>query len=201
MLERQSALAEALGKTGQSGTGGARRLRLGEVRNWTLVQTAAFPSTLADLELSVSAALGVGALPAHIGHAVEAGPRRILKTGPEQFWILAPATDTLAARLQEVVTPAMGAVTPLSHSRSRIFVEGAEAAEVLAKGIPLDFHPTVFAVGQFALTGLHHTPVLVHRTAETRYEIYAMRTFALSVWEWLTDAALPFGYDVEASGQ
>ena len=83
MLERRSALAEALGKTGQSGTGGARRLRLGEVRNWTLVQTAAFPSTLADLELSVSAALGVAALPANIGHVVEAGPRHILKTGPE----------------------------------------------------------------------------------------------------------------------
>jgi sarcosine oxidase subunit gamma len=95
----------------------------------------------------------------------------------------------------------MGAVTSLSHSRSRIFIEGRAAAEVLAKGIPLDFHPTVFTVGQFALTGLHHTPVLVHHSGETRYEIYAMRTFALSVWEWLTDAALPVGFDVEAKGQ
>ena len=49
-----------------------------------------------------------------------------------------------------------------------------------------------------ALTGIHHTPVLVHRTSEQRYEIYAMRTFALSVWEWLSDAALPFGYEIEA---
>ena len=61
---------------------------------------------------------------------------------------LAPATDTLAAQLQEVVTPAMGAVTPLSHSRSRIFIEGDAASEVLAKGIPLDFHASVFTVGQ-----------------------------------------------------
>ena len=53
-------------------------------------------------------------------------------------------------------------------------------------------------VGQFALTGLHHTPVLVLRAAEDRYEIFAMRSFALSVWEWLTDAALPLGYDVVA---
>ena len=197
MLERRSALAEALGKAGQSGPAGAQRLRLGEVRNWTLVQVAGFPSTLADLELSVSAALGVASLPARIGIVVEAGPRRILRTGPEQFWILAPASDTLAARLLEVVTPAMGSVTPLSHSRSRIFIEGGAAGEVLAKGIPLDFHPAVFAVGQFALTGLHHTPVLVHRSGEARYEIYALRTFALSIWEWLTDAALPFGFEVE----
>src|SRR5260370_30244404 len=91
MLERRSALAEALGKTGQSGTGGVGRLRLGEVRNWTLVQIAAFPSTLADLELSVSAALGVAALPAHIGHVVEAGPRPIPKTGPEPISVLPAA--------------------------------------------------------------------------------------------------------------
>jgi sarcosine oxidase subunit gamma len=198
MLERRSALAEALGRAGPAGTGGARRLRLGEVRGWTLVQVTAFASSLAELELSVSAALGATGLPARIGIVVDAGLRRILRTGPEQFWILAPASDTLAARLQAVVAPAMGAVTPLSHSRSRIFIEGDAAGEVLAKGIPLDFHPAVFTVGQFALTGLHHTPVLVHRIAEARYEIYAMRTFALSIWEWLADAALPFGFDVEA---
>jgi heterotetrameric sarcosine oxidase gamma subunit len=197
MLERRSALADVLGKTGPTGTGECRRLRLGEVRGWTLLQVAAFPSSLAELERSVSAALGAAGLPARIGIVVEAGPRRILRTGPEQFWILAPASDALAARLQEVVTPAMGAVTPLSHSRSRIFIEGDAAGEVLAKGIPLDFHPAVFAVGQFALTGLHHTPVLVHRSGESRYEIYAMRTFALAIWEWLADAALPFGFEVE----
>jgi sarcosine oxidase subunit gamma len=199
MLERQSALAEALGGAGRTGSGDRRRLRLGEVRGWSLVQVAAFPATLSELAVSVSAALGIASLPAGIGTAAEAGARRVLKTGPEQFWVLAPAADNLAARLQEVVPPAMGAVTPLSHSRTRIFIEGDAAGETLAKGIPIDFHPEAFAVGQFALTGLHHTPVLVHRTAQARYEIYAMRTFALSVWEWLVDAALPFGYDIEAA--
>jgi hypothetical protein len=48
------------------------------------------------------------------------------------------------------------------------------------------------------LTGLHHTPVLLLRSAQNRYEIFALRTFALSVWEWLTDAALPWGYDITA---
>jgi heterotetrameric sarcosine oxidase gamma subunit len=197
MLERRSALAKALAEGGHGGPAGAGRLRLGEVRGWTLVQAAAFPATLADLASSLAAALGLAGLPARIGIVVEAGPRRILKTGPEQFWILAPAADPLAVRLRQVVTPAIGAVTELSHSRSRIFIEGAAAAEVMARGIPLDFHPAVFAVGQFALTGLHHTPVLVHRSAEARYEIYAMRSFALSIWEWLIDAALPFGFAVE----
>jgi len=55
--------------------------------------------------------------------------------------------------------------------------------------VPLDFHPEVFRVDHFALTGIHHTPVLIHRTAEDRYDIYALRTYAMTVWEWLTDAA------------
>jgi heterotetrameric sarcosine oxidase gamma subunit len=42
------------------------------------------------------------------------------------------------------------------------------------------------------MTGLHHTPVLLHCTAEQRFELYAMRTFAMNVWEWLEDAALEF---------
>ena len=94
------------------------------------------------------------------------------------------------------MAPAVGAVTPLSHSRTRLFVEGAETPALLASGIPLDFHPDAFPVEAFALTGVHHTPVLVHRTAENRYELYAMRTFAQSVWDWLIDAALPYGYEV-----
>ena len=84
----------------------------------------------------------------------------------------------------------------LTHSRTRIFIEGNRAADLLRKGVPLDFHPEVFKPGQAALTGLHHTPVLIHRIRADRFELYAMRSFALSVWEWLTDAALEFGYDV-----
>ncbi|MEA2779264.1 MAG: methylglutamate dehydrogenase subunit [Rhodospirillaceae bacterium] len=195
MLERQSALASALNRGGRDGVGGARRLRLGEVRGWSLVQIAAFASTLSEFEQVVKPLLGSG-LAARVGEVTTDGTRRLFKTGPEQFWIVGPATDDLARGLQAAVAPGIGAVTPLSHSRTRIFVEGDAARELLAKGIPLDFHPAVFKVDQFALTGLHHTPILLHQSGENRYEIYAMRTFALSVWEWLTDAALPFGYEV-----
>jgi sarcosine oxidase subunit gamma len=125
-----------------------------------------------------------------------AGERRLFKTGAGQFWILGPENDSLARELQAAVGAGVGAVTPLSHSRTRIFIEGAVAREVLAQGIAIDFHPDVFRINQFALTGLHHTPVLVHRTAEHRFELYAMRTFARTIWDWLTDAALPCGYDV-----
>lgn len=197
-LSRQSALATALRQAGRTGSDGSRALRLGEVRGWNLVQVAGFAATIGELERSVSAALGVSALHAAIGVAGEAGARRIFRTGPEQFWVTAPAADNLAARLQEIVPADMGAVTSLSHSRTLIFIEGAPVREVLVRSMALDFHPSAFAIGQFALTGIHHTPVMVHRAGENRFEIYAMRSFAASVWEWLTDAALVFGYEVEA---
>jgi methylglutamate dehydrogenase subunit D len=197
MLERQSAIAHALAKGGHDGADGKRRLTLGEQRGWSLSQLAAFATTLTQLEQAAAPLLGA-ALPTRVGEAIGAGQRQLLKTGPEQFWILDPATDDLAARLQAAVDPSTGAVTPLSHSRTRIIVEGAPARELLIQGIPLDLHSDVFRPGQFALTGLHHTPVLLLRSAQDRYEIFAMRTFALSVWEWLTDAALPWGYEVVA---
>jgi sarcosine oxidase subunit gamma len=199
MLDRQSALAAALRRPGRSGSDGNRALRLGEVRGWNMVQVAGFASTTAEMERVLSAALGVASLPSTIGKTGEAGARRVFRTGLEQFWVTAPVADNLATRLQEVVPATTGAVTSLSHSRTRIFIEGEPAREVLARSIPLDFHPSAFVIGHFALTGIHHTPVLVHRSGGQRYEIYAMRTFALSVWEWLTDAALPFGFEVEGS--
>lgn len=197
MLRRQSALAESLLHGGRHGSGNARRLRIGEVRGWSLVQVASFAMTRAEMEQTLRPLLGAD-LPARVGEAVAAGDRRLFRTGATQAWILGPDGDDLPRRLQTAVAPAVGAVTPLSHSRTRIFLEGAAARDVLAKGIPLDFHPDAFPVGHFALTGLHHTPVLVHRSDTSRYELFAMRTFAQSIWDWLTDAALPFGYDIVA---
>jgi len=195
MLERQSALAGVLGRGGRNGADGKRRLKLGEQRGWSLTQLTGFAGRLGELAQLVRPLFGVD-LPAKIGEVAPAASHQLLKIGPEQFWILGPRQDDLALRLQAEVAPAIGAVTPLSHSRTRIFVEGEAARELLAKGIPLDLHPDLFRVRAFALTGLHHTPVLLLRSAPERYEIFAMRSFALSVWAWLIDAARPLGYDL-----
>jgi len=199
VFERQSVLAGVLKHSSRDGAGGQRRLRIGEARGWNLVQVAAFAATMAELEKVVRPLLGAD-LPVRVGEAATAGARRILKTGPEQFWIITRDGEDLVPPLQTAVAPAIGAVTPLSHSRTCIFVEGLPARELLSTGIALDFDPDVFRPGCFALTGLHHTPILIHRSGENRYELYAMRTFALFAWEWLVDAALPFGYDIVEAG-
>jgi sarcosine oxidase subunit gamma len=174
MLERRSALATAHPFAWAA-------LTLGEVRDFTLTQVAGFGSFEADL------AAIAGALPQANDQALESNGRTIFRTGPQSFWFVGPDRDDLAAKLA-----GKAIVTPLSSSRTRISIEGRAARDVLRKGIPLDLHESAFTPGKFAQTGLHHTPVLLHCTAESRFELYAMRTFALNVWEWLEDAALEF---------
>lgn len=198
MLERKSALVGALQSGGRNGATGQRRLRIGETRGWNLLQVAAFPATLEELEQAVRPLLG-GDLPTRLGKAISVNGRRLLKTGPEQFWIITRASEDLTTAFQAAVTQDIGTVTPLSHSRTCIFVEGLSARELLATGIALDLHPDAFQLDSFALTGLHHTPILIHRSGDNRYDLYVMRTFALWAWEWLTDAALPYGYEIVAA--
>jgi methylglutamate dehydrogenase subunit D len=195
VFERQSALAGALKLPGRDGADGRRPLRLGEVRGWRLTQLAAFPEAVAEVEHAARSVLGVDP-PDRGGSAVTADKCLVMRTGPEAFWIVSPESQDVADALRAVVGPDRGAITSLSSSRARLYVQGVDAPKVLSTSIALDFNHSAFRVGQFAMTGLHHTAVLVHRTAAERYELYVLRSFALWTWEWLTDAALQFGYDI-----
>jgi sarcosine oxidase subunit gamma len=171
MLERRSAIASA--KPFASAT-----LQIGEVRAFSLLQVAGDSKTIAKV---------TGKLPTKIGIALQTEDHVIMCTGANQFWFVGPENDDLADKLRGVAI-----LTPLSHSRTRLFLEGEPARDVLAKGVPLDFHAAVFKAGMFAMTGIHHTPVLIHCVRANRFEIYALRTFAMSVYDWITDAALEY---------
>jgi sarcosine oxidase subunit gamma len=174
MLDRRSALATAHPFSWAA-------LTLGEVREFALTQVAGFGNFETDV------ASVAGALPTANDQAGDSNGRTIFRTGPQSFWFVGPQNDDLATKLA-----GKAIVTPLSSSRTRISIEGRAARDLLRKGIPIDLHESVFTPGKFAMTGLHHTPVLLHCTAEQRFELYVMRTFAMNVWEWLEDAALEF---------
>lgn len=175
MLERRSALASA--KPYVSAV-----LRIAERPGFTLTQVAGLSP---DFEAKLTTV--VGTLPETVARAAANGERALFRIGPAQFWIVGPETDDAAARLAGEC-----AVTPLTSSRVRIVLEGAPAREVLSRLIPVDLHPAVFTPGSVALTGIHHTPVTVHCTGDNAFDVYAMRTFAVTVWEAITDAARVF---------
>lgn len=171
MLERRSALEGAKPDRSQV-------LSIVERPGFTLTQVAGLDD---GFEARLSAV--VGPLPERVGIARDHDGRTIMRIGPAQVWIIAPQADDFSGT---------GAVTPLSHSRVRIAIEGAPARDVLAKLVPVDLHPSVFTPGTFALTGIHHTPVTVHCTGANSFDIYVMRTFALNAWDVITDAALEY---------
>ena len=175
MLERRSALASARPYV-------SAVLNIAERPGFTLTQVAGLSP---DFEARLAAV--VGTPPEKVQQAQVNGAHTLFRIGPAQFWIVGPETDDAPSRLE-----GQCAVTPLSSSRVRIALDGAPAREVLARLIPVDLHPSVFTPGTVALTGIHHTPVTVPCTGESSFDSSAMRTFALNVWEAVTDAARVF---------
>jgi sarcosine oxidase subunit gamma len=175
MLERRSALASIHPFA-------SSKLTLEEARGFSLIQAAGFTK---EFEAAIEPV--TGALPQQNDVAATNNGRTILRTGPLQFWIVGAEQDDLASWLDGKCV-----VTPLSHARTRILIDGLAARDVLAKGLPLDLHESVFKPGMFAMSGIHHTPVLLHCLTRDVFHLYAMRTFAADIWEWLTDAAAEY---------
>ncbi len=127
----------------------------------------------------------LGKLPSVVGKVLETGTHTLFRIGPRQLWVLGDA-------------PLAGAgvyVTPLSSGRTRMLLEGQRARDVLAACTVIDFHLSQFKPGQFMLTGIHHTPVLIHCRAGNSFHIYALRSFARNVWDWLSDVMEGLPYD------
>ena len=193
MFEWHSALAGSA-KSGRDGANGGRRLRLSELRGWHLAQLAEFPGHHGEFEAHVRACCGA-ALPVELCRGAGSDDSRLVRITPHQYWWISGGREAMV-RLARELPASVGTITLLSAGRVRLRIEGFAARDVLAKGISLDLHPAVFQVGQSAQTGLHHTGVFLERVGEDSYEIYVPRTYAASIWEWLIDAALQFGYAV-----
>ena len=71
-----------------------------------------------------------------------------------------------------------------------------KARAVLAKGTPVDLHPDAFPVGKSALTQMAHVGVHLTRVGADGYDVSVFRGFSESFWEWITEQAEEFGYQV-----
>ena len=67
----------------------------------------------------------------------------------------------------------------------------------MAKGCTLDFHASRFSAGHCAQTSLGHVNALINYIDdEPTFDLFVLRSYAVSFWEWTTDAAQEFGYKV-----
>ncbi len=119
---------------------------------------------------------------------VWAGPGRWLFESDDSLLL-----DQLRADLGAQVS-----VVDQSCSSLCVDVHGARVRDVLAKGVPIDLHPTVFGVGNVALTLVSHIDVQLRQLSdEPRYRLSVSRSYFDSFWTWLTASAAEFGYQVE----
>lgn len=194
MLESNSAL-ESFYSLGTEDADADPAVRLGEVVNTRLLHIGAYPGGAARVANGAAAVLG-GALPDSAVRIATAGNHRIFRIAPDQFWVLGGEEPALEARLRVAIPADAGCVTSLEGACTRLFVEGPRARDLFGRLAPIDLHPTVFPVGGFAQTGIHHVAGLLLRASENRYEYFAPRTLAAFTWEVLVDAARPFGYEI-----
>lgn len=100
----------------------------------------------------------------------------------------------LAGKLQKSMRTS-AAVVDQSHGVTAISVSGHKCRALLAKGCAIDLDPAMFPVGACAATQMEHVGVHLRRCGEDEYEILAPTSMVASLWHFLTEMALEFGYD------
>ncbi|MGI9384453.1 MAG: sarcosine oxidase subunit gamma [Methyloligellaceae bacterium] len=129
------------------------------------------------------------------------GDARVLlcATGPLELWALSEFQDEarLLGTLGEVVKDA-ACLYGQSHGRSVLRLSGPMAANVLAKGCPLDLHPRVFPTPGAGHTSIEKIPVLVvKRDDAPTFDLAVARSYAQSFLDWTCESAREFGYRIE----
>ncbi len=191
MAERRSALAEAL-KAGVYGAAGPKGpgIEIRELSRLTAVQVAAFDAEGAASALG--AALGTPAPSGRNGVAT-AGDSVVLWTGPGRWLVIEPESRDLPSLLTQHCTGDVAAITDLGHARTALRVEGPKARELLAKLCTLDVDSGSFPSGTCAQTQFGQIGVLLYCRVQDGFDIFLPRSFAVSAWESIIDAALEFG--------
>lgn len=154
-----------------------------------------------DLGNAMADVLGVE-LPIEPKKANRARGTTLLWLGPDE-WLAAVEVENdgaLMSRLGDALSDVHHAVVDVTHSRTIIGLEGANARDVLMKGTNIDVHPRVFGPDSCIQAHLGRCHMLLHQLDDgPSYDIYIHRSFAMYAWSWLCDAAGEYGVAVRST--
>jgi sarcosine oxidase subunit gamma len=186
----------------QAHPGGERRTAAGQIGVYleagllaSVTQVATWVGGVPGLEEVLDVWLGQ-AVPRQIGALLQTPQGLLLRSGPEEFLLVADASRGQLAQLRAAVLPEVGSVTDLSHARCRIRIHGTHCLDTLSKLFAIDLRAPAFPAGAARLTGHHHVPALLVRTAVDAFDILVFTTYALDQLYTLEDAALEYGVSV-----
>ena len=120
-------------------------------------------------------------------------------TGPGQ-WLAVSETLAHGALAGDLGKTLGGnaSISDQSDGRAVIRIAGPRARDVLAKGLPIDLHPSAFAPGSAATSVVALMGVTLWQTDDApTYDIAVFRSLAGSFWTFLVDSAAEFGCSVD----
>ena len=148
---------------------------------------------------AAASVLGFG-LPIEPNTVAARGELLALWLGPDEWHIVTPpaAQTPLLDSLEAAFDGMHVAVSDVTGGQAVITVSGPRARDVLAKGCPLDLHPTVFKPGYCAQTLLAKANVIIRCVdgESPCYELIVRRSFAEYAAGWLEDAGVECGVGV-----
>jgi len=134
--------------------------------------------------------------------AVRSNDIRVLWLSPGQWLIVAPQSSgkALLDDMKWSMAQISATLTDVSHSRVVLRIAGRSCRRLLGKGCPLDLHEDEFRADGCAVSTLAGTSFLLHASSteesHDQFDMYVGRSFGRFIWEWLTDAASEYGYEV-----
>ena len=135
-------------------------------------------------------ALTGAALPLQPNTVAESEQFVIYWLAPNEWLIQSrqPRLPALGAALASALTGEFAAVVDVSSGNTSLVLSGAKARAVLQKGCPLDFHASVFQLGQCAQSHYFKAGILLRPLADGAYELVIRRSFADYFGRILLDA-------------
>lgn len=195
----RSALADHLHKGRHGRTVGAAGVNVRERSGVAVASVCARKDKTAELAAKIKARTGLD-LPM-TPQIAAADHLSFAWTAPGQWLAMADGEDgaIFAADLARDLA-GLASVTDQTDGRVILRVSGAHVRDALIKGCMLDLHPTVFQVGDTAMTPVALLNVQITRLPDEAsasvFELAAMRSFAINLWHWLESSALEFGLEV-----
>lgn len=170
---------------------GARASGLVELADAGTTGMITLRGDLSVLGGALASVLGVSAPEQRRVVAGEKG--QVLWMSPDELLVVLPYTEApgVAKALEAALAGQFATVAVVSDARTLIKVSGAQARDVLAKLMPIDF--AAFGVGELRRSRLAQVAAAVWRTGEGEWSVVCFRSVGGYAFEALATVAKPGG--------
>lgn len=131
-----------------------------------------------------------------VGCSVTISGRHLLCLGPDIYWMVGSVHEPQPANMEtRDFGGGYAVLLDITDAWTCIGISGDQALAFLAKGCTLDLHPRHFPAASCAATGFARMRTIIWRPDDDlSFRLFVGRSYAYSLWEWLIDASVEFGF-------